>query len=207
MKRQREIKIIPSKPKKVLFLTANPLHSMRRLEVELRQIRDTLRRSEHRDYFEMQIGLAVRSSDFSELILEQRPGIIHFSGHARRDKGLLLLDHFGLGSFVPFETVVQLLSIVSDHLECVIFNACQTEGLAKSVTRHVPYAVGMNGDISDSAAIEFSQGFYSALWAGCAIENAFKAGRLAIQQRFPSTGHHRIPIIKKKSNRNIEGKD
>ena len=44
-------------------------------------------------------------------------------------------------------------------IECVVLNACYSEVQADAIALHVPYLIGMNQAIGDSAAREFAVGF------------------------------------------------
>ncbi|MEL6471421.1 MAG: CHAT domain-containing protein [Cyanobacteria bacterium J06623_4] len=70
-------------PKKViLFLAANPLSTRPlRLDEEMREIEAELRRSKHRDRFELKQQWAVRTRDLLRSLLDSQPHIVHFSGH------------------------------------------------------------------------------------------------------------------------------
>jgi hypothetical protein len=57
--------------------------------------------------------------------------------------------------------------------------------------------VGMNQKIGDTAARQFTQGFYDALFAGESIETAFKYGRNAIQME--NICEHLTPVLKRKT--------
>lgn len=64
--------------------------------------------------------------------------------------------------------------------ECVLLNACDSKEQALAIHQHVNYVIGMNRSIGDRTAIEFSSGFYEALWAGKSYIDAYEIGRNAI---------------------------
>lgn len=69
-------------PKVILFLAANPHNSQPlRLDEEIREIDAELRRSKHRDRFELKQRWAVRTRDLMRSLLDCQPHIVHFSGH------------------------------------------------------------------------------------------------------------------------------
>jgi hypothetical protein len=60
----------------------------------------------------------------------------------------------------------------------VILNACNTvQKLTKAIA---PYTIGMNDDIEDESATNFSRGFYDALSAGKSYDKAFEEGLSAV---------------------------
>src|SRR3954467_7073460 len=81
---------------KVLFLAANPAGTQPlQLDEEIRRITAKVRASEHRDSLELVSRLAVRPDDLMQALLEERPHIVHFSGHGGRAEELYLLDDQG----------------------------------------------------------------------------------------------------------------
>jgi hypothetical protein len=68
--------------KKILFLAANPQNtSTLRLDEELREIDEGLKRATHRDRFQVISKLAVRTMDLRRALLDYQPQIVHFAGH------------------------------------------------------------------------------------------------------------------------------
>lgn len=68
--------------KKILILAANPKNtSWLRLDEEVREIDEGLRRANKRELFELEQKLAVRSRDFYRAILDTQPQIVHFCVH------------------------------------------------------------------------------------------------------------------------------
>ncbi|WP_315786828.1 hypothetical protein [Fischerella sp. JS2] len=56
-----------------------------RLDKEIREIEEAIRRVFNRDLFEIRVRTAVRPQDIRQAIAEEQPEIVHFCGH-----GLLL---------------------------------------------------------------------------------------------------------------------
>ncbi len=61
--------------------------------------------------------------------------------------------------------MAQLFELCSDHVHCVVLNACYSEPQARAIVRHIDYVIGMKQAIGDESAIKFSVGFYDALGA------------------------------------------
>ena len=66
----------------------------------------------------------------------------------------------------------------SPDLRCVVLNACYSEQQAHVIHRHIDYVIGMQKEIADTAAINFSRGFYDALFAGEPVHRAFDLGKM-----------------------------
>jgi hypothetical protein len=186
--------------KKILFLASNPTNTGKlRLDEEVREITEGLKRSNERDRFELIQAGAVRVNDLRRSMLDHAPRIVHFSGHGHggADSGIVLEDAQGLAYQVPTDALVGLFELCAGHVECVILNACYSEAQAEAIAKHIPYVIGMNAAISDGAALEFAIGFYDAIGAGKSIEEAFQFGSNAVALK--GIPEHLIPGIKKNS--------
>ena len=192
-------------PKTILFLAANPVSTHQlRLDEEIREIEEGLRRSKHRDRFKLQQRWALRPIDLRRALLDCTPQIVHFAGHgigrttaaqsgeATReiafadrtevfDEGLVLEDTTGQPKLVSTEALSALFELFANSVECVVLNACYSERQARAIAQHIPYVIGMNQAIGDHTAIEFAIGFYDAIGAGESVEQAYRLGTVAIQ--------------------------
>ncbi|ABW33414.1 TIR domain-containing protein [Acaryochloris marina] len=181
----------------ILFLAANPKDTQPlRLDQELRDIDEGLKRAQHRDEFQLEQRLAVRPRDIQRAMLDLNPQIVHFSGHGEGDEGLVFEDVSGNTQLVSGEAIADLFSLFADQLRCVVLNGCYTEVQAKAISEHIPYVIGMKRAIQDKAAISFAVGFYDALGSGRDVEFAFKLGCAAI--RLEGIEEHLTPILIKK---------
>ncbi|WNZ44048.1 CHAT domain-containing protein [Leptolyngbya boryana CZ1] len=204
--------------KVILFLASQPISTARlRLDEEVREIEEGLRRSRYRNRFELKQQWAVRPRDLQRAMLDCKPHIVHFSGHgvgrtmddsrlseATRklvpvdqvkafEEGLILEDQTGQAKLVSTEALAALFELFADSVECVVLNACYSERQAKVIAQHIPYVIGMNQEIEDRAAIEFAIGFYDALGAGESVEFAYKLGCSAIQMA--NSSENLTPVI------------
>ncbi len=167
--------------KRILILSANPKDTIRlRVDEEMREIKEGLRRSRLREQFVIETSHAVRYRDIRRAILDFEPNIVHFSGHGEGEEGLVFEDETGQAKLVEAEALARLFELFADRIECVVLNACYSEVQARAIARHIPYVVGMNKAIGDRAAIEFAVGFYDGLGAGRSVEFAYKLGRNSI---------------------------
>ena len=174
----------PRKKRKLLILAVNPKYSERlRLDEEVREIKEGLRRSRNNDFEIVDIG-AVRFRDLRRALIDVKPQIVHFSGHGEGKAGLYFEDSEGSPELVSGEVLSNLIETCArtSPIECVVLNGCYSKIQAEAIIKHVPYAVGMSQSVVDRAAIEFSVGFYDALWSGENIEAAFAIGKAGMQQ-------------------------
>ncbi|QLE59668.1 AAA-like domain-containing protein [Nostoc sp. TCL26-01] len=193
---------------KILILAAIP-HGLR-LDREIREIEEAIRRATRRDLFEIRIRTAVRPQDIRRAIAEERPFIVHFCGHGLEDGSLLLEDDGGNNKPVSPEGLAALFKLHADYVNCVLLNACYSAKPAHAISQHINYAIGMNQPIGDKAAIVFAQGFYDGLgYENSETQNvfqrAFDEGLVAIQMEDLSQGQ--IPVLKQKSENNLQFSD
>jgi hypothetical protein len=188
-----------TKSRKILILAANPKGL--RLDKEVREIEEAIRRANKRDQFEIRTRLAVQTKDIRRALGEEQPQIVHFCGHGTEDGSLILEDDGGKDKTLKPEGLAALFKIYANWVDCVLVNACHSEKIAEAISQHIDYAIGMNQSINDSAAIKFAEGFYDALGYGIPdqreeFQRAFEEGVLAIQmENLPG---EQIPVIKKK---------
>jgi CHAT domain len=163
--------------RKILLLSANPRGTNPlRLDTEMREIKEGLKRSLKRDQYSIVVAEAVRYRDIHRAILEYEPHIIHFSGHGSGEDGLVFEDETGQIKLVDAEALAGLFQLFKNKVECVILNACYSQYQANKIAQYINYVVGMSKAIEDEAAIEFAVGFYDALGAGQNYEFAYKLG-------------------------------
>ena len=182
--------------RKLLILAANPRDSTRlRLDEEVRDISEGLKRSRHRDDFEIIQRWAVRPRDFQRAMLEEAPQLVHFSGHGDENAGLYFENEAGKTQRVSGEALASLFKLFAQrsHIECVVLNGCYSQAQATEITAYVPYVVGMQQTVGDQAAIEFAVGFYDALGNGESVDFAFESGKVAMALH--STGYTEMPRL------------
>ncbi|MEH2247837.1 effector-associated domain EAD1-containing protein [Nostoc sp.] len=183
--------------KKILILAANPKNTPPlRLDEELRDIEEGLRRAQKRDQFSLEQKLAVRPRDIQRALLDIKPQIIHFSGHGAAEEGLVFEDEIGQSKLVSGAALAGLFKLFANQIECVVLNGCYSEEQAKAIAQDINYVIGMRKAIGDRAAIEFAVGFYDALGAGESIEFSYNLGCAAIQ--LAGIEEHLTPVLLKK---------
>jgi hypothetical protein len=190
-------------PIKILILTANPKfpnYQPLRLDAEVRQIEEALRRSQHRNRFQLGIQLATRTKDLRRALLDHQPQIVHFSGHGSGEQGLVLENEDGKLQLVSTEALTQLFQTSNIcEVECVLLNACYSEVQADDIHKIVDCVIGMHQPIGDKAAILFAEGFYDALGAGKPYEEAYKIGCNAIA--LEGISEDQTPVLKNRKRR------
>lgn len=189
----------PSKaPSSILFLAADPTNASRlRLGEEFREIQEKLKLAKWRDRFRLESPqLSVRPADISQALLDEKPQIVHFSGHGMATGALCFENQIGEIHPIQPDALAALFEQFAHQVKCVVLNACYSEIQANAIAEHVDYVVGMNQAIGDKAAIAFAIGFYQALGAGRTIEEAYKLG--CVQIRLQGIPEHLTPVLVKK---------
>lgn len=182
---------------RLLFLAADPGDLSRlRLGKESGEIQEKMQLAKLRERFELHQRLSVRPADISQALLDVQPQIVHFSGHGTTAGALCFENQSGEVHPVEPNALAALFEQFAHIVDCVVLNACYSEIQANAIARHIDYVVGMNQAIGDKAAIAFSIGFYQALGAGCAIEEAYRLG--CVQIRLQSIPEHLTPVLVEK---------
>ena len=182
--------------KTILILAANPANTSRlRLDEEVREIEEGLRRSNKREQFKLEQKWAVRCRDFYRAILDYKPYIIHFSGHGAGVDGIVLEDETGQPALVTADVLAsQFALFATKGVECVVLNACYSAEQAQAIRQYVNYVIGMNTTVGDKAAVAFAVAFYDAIAAGEEVEFAYKLGC----SQMISFVEHKTPVLLKK---------
>ena len=188
---------------KILLLAANPTDTSKlRLDEEVRDIYEALKRAKMQEQFEIIPQWAVRDSDLIHALVKHKPQIIHFCGHGVGDSGLALENDSGQTHIVSTEALTQLFKLFKDKINCILLNACYSEAQALAIHEHINYVIGMNQTIGDRAAIKFAGAFYQGLGNELSIEDAYELGRVAIQ--LAGIPESLTPVIKIKLNLTVE---
>jgi hypothetical protein len=177
---------------KILFLAANPLDTQQlRLDEEIREISQRIRAADYRDTLDLVSRWAVRPDDVLQAMNEERPSIVHFSGHGSNKGEILLEDADGTAKPISGKAIRHLFSAFSDTVRLVLLNACFAQTQAQVVVEHIDCAIGSKNELVDKAAIVFAASFYRALGFGRSIQEAYDQGVTALlledvaEQEFP----------------------
>jgi len=168
--------------KKILFTSSDTMdHSRLRLDEEYNAITLSLLRAKKRDDFELIACLSSRIEDLQRNLLENRPYIVHFSGHGT-SSGICMVDNEkGTTKLIKSEPLSRLFKLFASSLECVFLNSCHSKGQSTEISKHVNSVICMNNTVNDSTAIKFASSFYVALGNGENIEFAFEFAKNSIE--------------------------
>lgn len=159
---------------KILFLSANPEpKSPLAVDREYRRIAKCLQTTRYRDRVELISWPDTHTSDLAKLLHDQRPDIVHFSGHGKPSGSLLMRNSTGLPHPVPPEVIASYLARRNDSVRLVVLNACYSQALARRLQDDIHCVVGMTTEVTDKAAITFAERFYEALFDNRPFDAAF----------------------------------
>jgi WD40 repeat protein len=185
-------------PRKILFLGSNPKNKNRkRSDEEFREISEAWKLAKNREQFSLQQQWAVDTTNLRRAMLDEKPQIVHFSGHGKNKRGLIFEDKCRGNKLVDSNAIAELFRLFKDeNLKCVVLNGCYSGEQAKEIAKHIPYVIGMNRIISDKSLIRFAVSFYDTLGAGHGFQYAFDHGCVAILMEKASEA--KIPVFYEK---------
>ncbi len=164
--------------KTILILAANPTSTSRlRLDEEVREIDEGLRRANKREEFKLEQKWAVRQRDFYRAMLDYQPQIVHFCGHGAGLDGIVSEDETGQPALISADALGSMFKLFATKgVDCVLLNACYSLVQAEAISQHVNYVIGMTQTVGDKAAVAFAVAFYDAIAAGEEVEFAYELG-------------------------------
>jgi len=116
---------------RILFLCANPSSSKRAslaLDNEAHEIEKKLRNTERRDRIQFITKWAVRPADLLDILNEQRPQIVHFSGHGSEAAEIILQDDQRRPKPIGKGALVSLFRSMKGNIRLVFRLIAQSSG-------------------------------------------------------------------------------
>jgi len=175
------VQVLPWEPSrsiraKVLFLVANSSTAPVNAEVEEREIQDAL--DGKRFVFEKVPD--VRAEDLFRSMRDQKPEIVHFSGHGHGKDGLAMKNRDGHPTTITARElglIFKDLAAQGIAVRAVLLNACLAEEQAKAIAPYVDHVVGTSTLVGDESAVTFAASFYQSIAEGRPVRAAFEAAR------------------------------
>lgn len=182
--------------KTILYLTASPRGmDPLRSDLEMRKVQEKLQLGRERDSYRLEYRGASRLDDVSQALYDYEPRVVHFSGHGDEAGGLYVEDEIGRSSRINPDGLARMFGQHRDTIDCVIVNACHSAKLAETVTHYIDHAIGMRWAIGDAAAIQFSVGFYQAMFAGRSVPEAFERGCTMVESNSATGAEYLTPVL------------
>jgi len=168
--------------KKILFTSSDTIDQSRlRLDEEYNAINLSLLRAKKRDEFELIPCLSSRIEDLQRNLLENRPYIVHFSGHGTSSGICMVENEKGTTKLIKSKPLSKLFRLFSKSLECVFLNSCHSKGQSTEISKYINRVICMNNTVNDNTAIKFASSFYTALGNGENIEFSFEFAKNSIE--------------------------
>lgn len=170
----------PKERTKILFTSANPRdENYLRLKTEERSIEYELMKAKYRDNFELIKRRAVDIDDLQEVLLNEAPQFIHFSGHGNCD-GIALLNNLEEAQIVQNKPLAQLFKMFATDIRCIFLNSCHSFSQSAEISKFIENVVCMNKAVPDDMAIHFAGKFYQSIGAGKDIRFSFEFAKNSI---------------------------
>ena len=158
---------------RILLVTANCANAYIDIEREHR----TLQRIADDGGHSLSVLPAAEVADLRNALATDRArppfDILHFSGHATREDGLVLRAEGRQKATLGGAVLAQYLK--DSGIRLVLLNACCSEALLEALSDVVPAVIGATRDVRDVVARQFTGDFYGALNEGATVRVAFEA--------------------------------
>lgn len=106
--------------KTILILAANPRDTNPlRLDKEVQQIQEGLRRSKQGLQFDVAQQWATRPLDIHRAMLDHEPKLVHFCGHGEGELGIILEDDSGNSQHVSSDALAAFFKLFAGQVECI----------------------------------------------------------------------------------------
>lgn len=168
---------------KLALLVASPTGEARiRVDQEAREILEVLKRSRLGSRVKVQVWPAATFDDVTNALNDDRPDVIHFSGHGSTDG--LIFDGTDKkdpqGREFSYEYVGRALNATDLKPRLVVLNACYSFSGVDEILRATPALVAMTDSVTDIGAKAFGAKFYFGIGSGQSLSSAFEQAKLAL---------------------------
>ena len=166
---------------RILFVSANPdWEPCLDLLDELRELNQSLKGKKYK----LELLPAAQPDDLRQAIdgSDTEIDILHFSGHATEEDGLLFRHNRGDSEPLTAGDLTTMFGEKSVKL--AVLNACNTESIANEITGFAKNVIGTTAKLEDISAKKFTKVLYASLGNGKSIDEAFED----VGQTFDKTG-------------------
>ena len=162
---------------RILMLAANPVDRNRlELTEEYRLLRGIVFPNSEMGACDLRVEWAARAEDLHRALMEFKPHIVHFSGHAN-DKVICLEDDERKSHALTKMELGLLFNLTRNWLRVVVLNACHSARQVETLSELVDFVVGTNVPIGDQAALQFTSDFYRTIAYGGTVREAFNKAK------------------------------
>lgn len=131
-----------------------------RLDKEIQTIKDAVDNG-GKGNFKVEVEFISDPSQVLYFLQKAKPYIVHFCGHGST-KGLVVKKD---DEDIPIdsEILADVFKEFSEHISCLILNACYSGKAAEEISKCIDYVIGINQKVKDGASITFADCFYKTL--------------------------------------------
>jgi len=196
---------------KILFASANPARDLS-LDEEHRAIIEAIKSTPYSEYIEVVTRLACQYNDFIDAMNDEKPDIVHFSGHGVGKKGLVFAkpnsdtkikinedteqsEEIGI-QLVSAQVLRNIFATADKNLKLVVLNACLSETQAKEISQEIDFVIGMSDLIRDKTAIVFARRLYQSLASDKSIQYSFAQAKTQVLLEAPDEDETPVIFVK-----------
>lgn len=188
---------------KILFLLSSP-HQNLSLDEEYRSIEKAIERNSNKKEIDLVVKLSTRIEDLIEALNQEKPHIIHFSGHGN-SKGELMFTGDNMENMpIASNTLLKLFKASKENVKLVFLNACHSHTHAEVLSQEIDYLIGMNDFISEETATTFATSFYASLASNKSIQESFIQAKVILEVKHAH--EQEIPLLFQKKDANTNFK-
>lgn len=165
---------------KILYIAGNPQGaSTLKTESEVQLLRAEIDSVSSGRQVELIIHPDLRFDALVGVLARARPNIVHFAAHGSADAILLAQGdgHVALKG----EELGAILAGLDLRPGLILLNACNSETMAKALTRHADFIIGTDDPISNIGARQMAATLYSRLASGDTLEKAFETASAVLR--------------------------
>lgn len=162
--------------KVILWFESNPSGRGEGAIIEWNRIVKCHRNSLLEDEFDLSSITATQVDDFVEELENNKAYIFHFSGHGN-EKGIVIKGKDKMYTY-PLKDLMEVFVNTNGLPHCIFFNNCMGTESAEIFRGKGNYVIVQSGKVSGAYSVKFSEKFYSFLFIGKSIENAFTLAKL-----------------------------
>lgn len=152
------------------------------VESEAKEIRKAIQISKYRDSISITESYKTKTTEIIDLVLHNRPDIIHFSGHGSK-KGLVFNDSEDNFQVIKNSDFSKIVKNLNYKLKVIFLNACYSDNQGKILSNYSDCVIGTTAEISDNGAILFASKFYEEIGNGNSINQSFKIASMHLELR------------------------
>jgi hypothetical protein len=190
---------------------------------EVRNLIEQIRQMETKPDLQLLDGEKCTTDQFTSLMTEFKPHIVHFIGHGKAGEVAFIKEKTDpdfderttkqlQARWIKAEQLGGMIGNCRPRPRLVFLHACKGAASTSNeafnncaralVYAHVPAVVAMQYNISNNDAALFAKTFYGLLGHGRDIDEAVKAGRLALGKTYPMWEHPRFatPVVYQQTN-------